>query len=164
MENAFRNEMGKAIIMLKEKNEKLKSLLMKKQEEITVLSRFLVTEMCPHCGKENTIEWNVKKFGYKAYCPACGQCLMLCGECGADGCGYSHETDLCRRVVEKMWDELEDVPFDEDDEKEMYLSCDLDLEGTFFSKGTTRNEMWGWFNKNHPRGVQYLLYEYEKED
>lgn len=57
-----------------------------------------VTEMCPSCGKEVTLIWDTEKDGYKAFCPYCGEWLMLCSACHDDGhgCDYDTETDGCR--------------------------------------------------------------------
>lgn len=41
----------------------------------------LITETCPNCEKEITVNWDVKKDGYKAFCPNCGKTLMLCSAC-----------------------------------------------------------------------------------
>ena len=59
-----------------------------------------VTEVCPYCESEITMEWDVADRGYKAYCPVCGSRLMLCDECqhGEPGysCNYDSKTDTCR--------------------------------------------------------------------
>ena len=57
-----------------------------------------VTEMCPSCEREVTLIWDVERDGYKAYCPYCGEWLMLCSTCYDDGfdCDYDDETDECR--------------------------------------------------------------------
>lgn len=59
-----------------------------------------VTEQCPHCDEEVTIIWDVREYGYKAYCPVCGEKLMLCSECQSGKnppiCNYYSETDSCR--------------------------------------------------------------------
>ena len=59
-----------------------------------------VTEVCPHCESEITMEWDVKTRGHKAVCPVCGNRLMLCDECqhGEPGhrCDYDSDTDTCR--------------------------------------------------------------------
>lgn len=39
------------------------------------------TEICPNCEKEITVNWDVKKDGYKIICPNCGKTLMLCSAC-----------------------------------------------------------------------------------
>lgn len=58
-----------------------------------------VTECCSYCGSEITMQWNVIKDGYKAFCPKCGERLMLCDECmqnGSNSCDYIHDTDSCK--------------------------------------------------------------------
>ena len=40
-----------------------------------------ITEVCPHCDKENTFLWDVKKQSYTSTCEHCGKKLMLCDEC-----------------------------------------------------------------------------------
>ena len=42
-----------------------------------------VTELCPHCDREATIMWNLEEDGMKAFCPYCGNRLMLCAYCPA---------------------------------------------------------------------------------
>jgi len=38
-----------------------------------------VTEWCSECETEITMEWNVDKMGYKAFCPVCGgSCSATC--------------------------------------------------------------------------------------
>lgn len=62
-------------------------------------SEFEVTEVCPHCESEITMQWDVYTYGYKAYCPHCGGRLMLCTACHDDNggsCDYDSGTDTCR--------------------------------------------------------------------
>ena len=40
-----------------------------------------VTEWCPNCDHEVTMRWDIHADGYKAFCPHCGNVLMLCDEC-----------------------------------------------------------------------------------
>ena len=59
-----------------------------------------VTEVCPHCDNEITMIWNVAERGLKAFCPVCGNRLMLCSECPATtergaACDYDSKTDTC---------------------------------------------------------------------
>lgn len=60
----------------------------------------LVEECCPSCSREATILWNIGEDGYHAYCPYCGNRLMLCSECPAtfgDGsCDYDSAADRCK--------------------------------------------------------------------
>lgn len=61
---------------------------------------YIVIEVCPNCGNEIEMRWSVEEFGYKAFCPVCGNRLMLCDECqhgeGALPCDYDNDTDSCR--------------------------------------------------------------------
>lgn len=41
---------------------------------------YIVIEVCPHCENEIEMRWSVEEFGYKAFCPVCGNRLMLCDE------------------------------------------------------------------------------------
>lgn len=59
-------------------------------------------------------------------------------------------TDL---EIEKLWDELEDIPIDENE-------C-LDVDWNSWSKGTHREEIWHWFDENHSKGVYWLMNERE---
>lgn len=39
-----------------------------------------VTEWCHNCDHEVTMRWAIHADGYKAFCPYCGNVLMLCDE------------------------------------------------------------------------------------
>ncbi len=73
-------------------------------------------------------------------------------------------TDLMNKLdklLEKLWEGLEDIPFYEED-SELHIEEDyLDFE-----EGTSREDIWHWFDERHSKGVYFLLYEYggiEKE-
>ena len=58
-----------------------------------------ITEVCPHCENEITMQWSIKESGYKAYCPVCGKRLMLCTACHDDTgnmCDYDIKTNSCK--------------------------------------------------------------------
>lgn len=40
-----------------------------------------IVEVCPECGQEIQMNWDIENSGYKAYCPYCGAHLLLCDEC-----------------------------------------------------------------------------------
>lgn len=71
-----------------------------------------------------------------------------------------------REIIEDMWRFLEDVPFSEREDYELYLDKDwkfTDYHHTApleksFNAGTSRTEIWHWFDENHPLGINYLLY------
>lgn len=60
-------------------------------------------EMCPHCGEENTVEWDVEKDGYEIVCPNCDEKMMLCDACTHSDdnksgfCDWSKETGCFRK-------------------------------------------------------------------
>ena len=62
------------------------------------------------------------------------------------------------RVLEKMWESLEDVPCDENERGELILAVDWEQ----FKAGTECEEIWHWFDERHSKGVGYLMNEYEK--
>lgn len=56
--------------------------------------------------------------------------------------------------LEKLWLELGDVPFDEDEDGRLILS----VNWFGFKKGTDREEIWHWFDERHSKGVAYLMF------
>ena len=58
--------------------------------------------------------------------------------------------------IEKLWNELTDIPFDES-ENDLVLSEDWFV----FDKGTEREDIWHWFDEHHSKGVGWLMNEYE---
>lgn len=69
------------------------------------IQQFEVCEVCPECGAENVITWDVEKDGYVAYCPHCGSKMMLCDECihsdDAPICDWCAEKGCCRERQNK---------------------------------------------------------------
>ena len=66
-----------------------------------------------------------------------------------------------------FWKNLEDVPFNEDADGRLVLANDYRFmvgsrEIAMFPKGTDREEIWHWFDENHPKGVAHLLYRVKK--
>ncbi len=61
-----------------------------------------VTEMCANCMRENTFVWDVDTEGYKAYCPFCGEPMMLCDACKhAEDNTYGKCTKECFRLKDR---------------------------------------------------------------
>lgn len=58
--------------------------------------------------------------------------------------------------IEQLWDGMTDIPFDEDEDGDLYISQDYGP----FRKGDSREYIWHWFDQKHSKGVHYLLYEY----
>lgn len=60
------------------------------------------------------------------------------------------------RKLEELWDELDGVPFDDDDPTGSDMKLAEDWNG--FPKGTEREEIWHWFDRRYSKGVVHLLY------
>lgn len=59
--------------------------------------------------------------------------------------------------LEALWEKLEDILFDENSNGELILS-----EGWYlFPQGTSRDEIWHWFDQHHSKGIAWLLYEFD---
>lgn len=56
--------------------------------------------------------------------------------------------------IELLWNNLEDVPFDEDEDEELVLAENFH----YFEKGTPRNHIWHWFDETHSKGIGYLMW------
>lgn len=52
-------------------------------------------EICPHCMRENIIQWNVEKDGYEIICHHCGKKIMLCDACMHSNDNQGQECDWC---------------------------------------------------------------------
>ena len=61
------------------------------------------------------------------------------------------------KEIEKLWEELADIPVHED---ENYELC-LDADWLSWNKGTSVDEIWHWFDEHHSKGVGWLMNEYE---
>ena len=76
-----------------------------KEETTRAIQQHEVVEVCPECGAENVMTWDVEKEGYVAYCPHCGSKMMLCDECiHADKtlpCDWSPSNGCCRDCQSK---------------------------------------------------------------
>jgi hypothetical protein len=81
---------------------------------------YIITEVCPHCETEITMQWSVEEFGYMAYCPVCGKRLMLCSACHDDSgfCDYDSNSDSCK-FNRKAVDQKDDEPLTIDELKQM---------------------------------------------
>ena len=55
------------------------------------------------------------------------------------------------RHLESLWKELDDVPMNPETET-------IETPFCFFRAGTSREEIWRWFDKHYSKGVVYLLH------
>lgn len=58
------------------------------------------------------------------------------------------------KFCRELWNEMEDVPFDEDSDGKLVLGQNFYT----WKKGTPREKIWQWFNAHYSRGVASLLY------
>ena len=85
--------------------------------------------------------------------------LWILGAClgHASTLETDHELEMAKdREVEKLWDDLADVQFDDSDPAQDMVLIDNWLD---FPAGTPREDIWHWFDERHSKGVAYLLYE-----
>ena len=97
LEDAFKNTI---VLNLKKENQELHEAVARKSRELLVLRSCMATEWCPHCEYESSIEWNVIKYGYQAFCPHCGKKMMLCSECLNDRDYCDWDGEQCYRTRE----------------------------------------------------------------
>ena len=69
--------------------------------------------------------------------------------------------NLQDKEMESLWEELEDIPFIEDEEGRLILDSDEPWHN--FEPGTTKEEIWHYFDRNHSKGLNYLVNEYESK-
>ena len=57
--------------------------------------------------------------------------------------------------VEALWKEFQSVPVDRNE--------NLMTVWKAYPKGTNKNEVYGWFNRHHSKGLSYLMEEVKKK-
>lgn len=63
--------------------------------------------------------------------------------------------NIIDKNVEALWIEFQDVPVDR--------NGNLRTAWKAYLKGTNKNEVYGWFNRHHSKGLSYLMEEVKKE-
>ena len=81
--------------------------------------------------------------------------LLIEGEVAEHNGGYVMLYD--DNALRRLWDELADVPFDEDDNMEMVLA----EYWLIFEAGTHRETIWRWFDEHYSKGVHALMFPSE---
>ena len=75
---------------------------------------YVVTEQCSDCEREVEIHgWDTERDGYQAFCPYCGEVLMLCDECQhseqRQPCDFDMSTGMCRHRKKNTPNDFEEV-------------------------------------------------------
>lgn len=84
------------------------------------MGKYEVTEVCPHCEREITLNWDVEADGYQIFCPECGKAVMLCSMCDRSPCDWSekgckHSKDNYETINNYGWIPVEErMPENED--------------------------------------------------
>lgn len=55
-----------------------------------------IVECCSLCDTENEIRWDVETEGYEAFCPHCGQPMLICSECMRAEDNKTNKCDWCK--------------------------------------------------------------------
>ncbi|WP_164684855.1 hypothetical protein [Brevibacillus reuszeri] len=72
---------------------------------------------------------------------------------------YTQKVFATDQEIELLWEELENITFHEN-EGELFLVSAWRM----FESGTSREEIWKWFDNQHTKGVAWLLHEYRWSD
>ena len=86
---------------------------------------------------------------------------IMCDLMDCKDCRHLCKNEINDYEVEKLWEEFEDVLFIEDEDSDD--SCSLVLSDNWqgWSKGTTRDTIWHWFDEHYSKGIHWLLYGIE---
>ena len=60
--------------------------------------------------------------------------------------------------IERLWLELGNIPIVESNNRDLILDDNFHI----FTKGTSLEEVWDWFDENHYKGVAYLMFNKSK--
>lgn len=63
--------------------------------------------------------------------------------------------DTIDKNIETLWKEFQNVPIDR--------NGNLKVAWKSYPKSTNKNEVYGWFNRHHSKGLAYLMEEVKKE-
>lgn len=92
----------------------------------------------------------------------------MCDLMDCKDCRHLCKNEINDREVEKLWEEFEDVLFIEardfysaEDEYKNNITLVLASDWQGWKAGTSREDIWYWFDEHHSKGVGWLLNEYE---
>lgn len=73
-------------------------------------------------------------------------------------CKHLCKNDITDIEIEKLWEEFEDVLFIEDEESDDCCKLILASDWQGWDKGTSRDEIWRWFNQHYSKGLEGLAW------
>lgn len=74
----------------------LKSELRRTRQELDEIRENMTAEICYFCEREVLLAWD-EEYSLSAFCPYCGQRLMLCSRCDHP-CDYDRRKDVCTEM------------------------------------------------------------------
>lgn len=75
----------------------LRKSLARERKEKAVLEDGYIVEWCCHCESQIVMLWNPERDGLSAFCPVCGNRMMLCDSCQGE-CDYNYGNDTCKEM------------------------------------------------------------------
>lgn len=79
--------------LLRERRENRKGITALRKKAASLEDGYVV-EWCDSCKNQIVMLWNPEKDGLMAYCPVCGNVMMLCDSCHWR-CDYNFGNDYC---------------------------------------------------------------------
>lgn len=75
----------------------LKRELASARKQKALLEDGYIVEWCINCNKQVTMLWDLEEDGFTAFCPYCGEKMMLCEQCQGE-CDYNYGFDICKEM------------------------------------------------------------------
>ena len=93
------NKQKEKVRVREEENRTLKHELRVTRQELSEIKENLTTQFCPGCEEWFMVVWDQER-GLTAYCPYCGERVMLCSRCSRsdETCDYDYLNDLCSEM------------------------------------------------------------------
>ena len=66
----------------------------------------ILTEVCSHCDKEFSVEWDINVNGWIVFCPHCGNKTYMCNMCEPDN--MQCNTNNCPAIQQLLTKEEDD--------------------------------------------------------
>lgn len=82
---------------------------------------YIVTEVCPHCESEVEMRWNTDTMGFKAFCPVCGERLIIKQQ--VSGLGIKEPRNLEEKALSMVGPEVYEKLVKGYTEKQWGRSC-----------------------------------------
>lgn len=75
----------------------LRKALARERKDKAILKDGYIVEWCCYCENQIVMLWDPENDGLSAYCPVCGNRMMLCDSCQGE-CDYNYGNDTCKEM------------------------------------------------------------------